>query len=354
MKKTILAVAFAAGVLALVALLRGGGDSRPPVDDQKVMVKASGRHAPDVVLSIVPGTPSEGRLPAQKARSSSPLAEDFYAGRHLREMYDRLSSAAARTAEETFVLAAILRSCGQSRDHKPVGQTTKVPPEVARQRFLASLPEKDPFRGERIRAHERLARGEGCQGLESLQYSERELDDLLQVAARGGSAAARAMAIERAMFERARQEQSLRLTEREIDDLKEIVASGDHRALMDAIAILTSPFSNFSLRAGPEELPVSGAALNAAAILVSCDLGRDCSAEAPELLAACAYQGRCAATSYRDHLFFYQLPPGDSQLVDQYSRGLGRAARERDWSYFSFVRRPDPRFASVPADDQGR
>lgn len=342
MKTIIVGVVAAAGVLGMLVLLRGGLGGEPAAADAAAHAKAKRGPAPDVVLSIVPGASSAPRAAEAAARPLTPLVIDLLRRRNFKATYERLKDSASRSAEETYVLAEILRACARIADRKNAGLTRKIDRNDARAQFVASLPEKDAFRARRLQAYEEMDHSP-CADFPVVEVTEADIQALLASAAAAGDPKARASLLERELFAQWRNRGALpEISDQQLATVKEIVASGDPVALADALGVLTMPLANFSLRAGPNDIPVDVQAIHGAGSLLACDFGGLCGADSPQLLRACATRGQCAANDLREFLFYYQLSPSASQQVNEYYRHLSRAARLGDWSYFTFHRGPAP------------
>jgi hypothetical protein len=218
-------------------------------------------------------------------------------------------------------------------------------------RFAASLSPKDPQRDKRIAAFSAVS-GDRCEGLEEVKTTEKEIHDLLAQAASGGDPKAAAHLVVKDIIARLKDangkvsfENGATITDAEIETLKRSMESGDPEALTGAMRAFVMPIANLSLRVGPDERPIDAGAMYGAAQLVACDLGAACGPDSATLLRACAMQGRCEATTLREYLFYYAMPPDTSQQIAQYESYFTRAVKDHDWSAFTFFRGPRPIFA---------
>jgi hypothetical protein len=278
----------------------------------------------------------------------SPLMREATSGGPWKPIYDRLSQSAARTPEESYVLAEILRVCGDA------AATVSFPRadmrEEAKASFAASISEKDPAREKRVAAWTRMTESR-CIGFEGLKTSAGEIRALLDKAAAGGDAKARARVVEKDIWASVvgpggtmqRTEMSTpSITDAQLATLREAVASNDPQALMIAGRVLSSTMSDLSIRAGPQERPVDPRAFYDAWNLAACDAGYDCGPTSPQMLMACSAQGNCDAQDLREYLFYYNNSPQQSQLVVEYQSQIARAIQTGDWAYFQFVRARPP------------
>jgi hypothetical protein len=192
LRATLLALALAAGMLAMVVVLRGGVDLREHPEKGQVSVKATKRLPADAVLAIVPGAPFPALQAgvAAPARRMTPAVEDLDRRRNYSALYERLKDKADRNGEESYVLAEVLRACARIAGRKPSGSRSFDRPD-AREQFMAALPEKDPFRAHRIRAYEHWER-EPCAGFPEVDLADAQLRALLAAAATAGDPKARA------------------------------------------------------------------------------------------------------------------------------------------------------------------
>lgn len=359
MKKIVAGLALAAVILATAIALRGGVETRASKEQVAAAIDmASGkpqRLPTDAVLSIAPGiAPAR---PASAARLS-PLVAEFTTAKSLKGLYERLDKSSARTPEENWVLAEVLERCAKITEQKAErGPRWALGGEESRQRFIASLSERDPNRAKRIAAFEEMNH-DLCAGVADVEVSLKDIRKLVELGAAGGDPKARAALVQRdlrdAMFgpdgSKIPDPGKLpEISDAQIETLKQAVASRDPNALLTAVSVLAMPLANLSLRTGSNELPVDRGALYGAATLTACELGYPCGADSRTLLQACAMRGLCGANDYREYLFYYGNPPSTSQLIGDYQAGLSRAVQGGDWSYFTFHRGPSPSFAPYQA-----
>ena len=113
MKTTVLALALAFGMLAMVLVLRGGVDLREHPEEGRVTVKPGKRLAPDAVLAIAPGAaPAAPKIVAVAKESRlSPLMAEMSRARNYKATYDRLNGKTDRKPEESYALAEIPYPC---------------------------------------------------------------------------------------------------------------------------------------------------------------------------------------------------------------------------------------------------
>jgi hypothetical protein len=350
MSKMLWSLAVAAGILALLAWLRAG-DARSvgaaSATSPRPTAATAGRESSEMVLSIAPGVSRGGANSTPTPRLTS-VMERFARRQDFRAMHAQLAASAARTPEQSHVLAEILDRCAKVVDRKLQARyELSLAGEKTRARFIEALSPRDPNRDKRIAALDRMNRDE-CAGLRQVQATEGEIRALLEEAAREGDAKARARILIDDLQATRRTEagdidwaKPVEISDAQLEEFRRIVASGDPRALVDVVHLAGINFSNFSLR-GPDDAVLENGALHAAATLAACDLGYPCGPDAPYLLQACALNGECDAANYRDHLFFYGAAPGTSQRILEYHRQLQRVIRDGDWSWFNFHRGPTP------------
>jgi hypothetical protein len=298
----------------------------------------------DVVLSIAPGLKRTTALPAVETKVS-PLMREIRAAGDLKPIFDRLRALGNPTAEEKYVLATLLERCAQVTDRKQTVVPYKIETQT-REQFAASLPPRAPNREKRIAAYD-IAMADHCKGLRSVETTQQEIRDMAKSAAAAGDPKAQARELVREIDELRRKANgdydymtTLRVSDEQVERFKRIVASGDPRALLEVIHLFSANTDVHLL--GPDDAPISAMALYHAAALTACDLGDSCGPDSPMVAGACAFQGQCDAADYRDHVFFYQLAPGNTQQVMQYQQALLRVVRDGDWSFFTFSRAPKP------------
>ena len=338
-------------MLAMVILLRGGVDLREmPPEDARGSVHVTQRQAPEVVLAIKPGTArAADQRPTAPAFALSPVMQELRDAKSLKALHDRLSTAAARTPEEAYVLAEILNRCAKVTDR--VRDTRRPPDEAirARERFLATISEKDSNRPARIAAYD-AAYVDRCVGIETVT-TESAIRDLLKQAADAGDAKARARLVEKDLWaQRASREDAAtsrmtsgpNISDEQIATLRQAVESRDVGAFMVAGRVFSSTLGDLTVRAGPDERTVDSRVLQDAWLLAACELGMACGRDNGRLLYACSMNGECGAADLREYLFFYAHSPQQSQLVSEYAAALTRAARTGDWSYFTLHRGAPP------------
>ena len=355
MRGVILGIAIVAAVVGGVFVLRYSERVPVPVEAVKreASVTVTRRLAPDAVLSIKPGAPMKSAVVPAGATRVSPLLQEYYAGKGWKALYDRLRDAPARTAEESYLMAEMLDRCAKVTDRKFA--STWIKPgnrDEERKRFLATVSEKDPNAAQRIAAHDKMGSVSRCEGFDGVTTTEGEIRDLLQSGAADPKARARLVEKEIAttlppdgtpMMSSDGTSRLPSITDAQLEALKQAVQSGDPQALSIAGRVLASTMQNLAIRAGPGEQPVDIRAFYDAWALAACDLGQPCGAESGRLLNSCATQGNCGAQDLREHLFFFDHSPQQSQRLAEYHAQILRASQSGDWSYFTFHRGPPPR-----------
>lgn len=351
MKTIVVALALAAGLLAMVIVLRGGvGLGAHPAEESRGSVRMTQRQAPDVVLAIKPGAArAVDHRPAAPVFAISPVMQEFRDAKSLKSLYDRLSAAAGRTPEEAYVLAEILNRCAKVTDR--IRDPRRQPDEAARarERFLATIAEKDSNRQARVAAYD-AAYVDRCAGIEAVT-TEAAIRELLRQAAESGDAKARARLVEKDLWSQlaANEDTAARrmaarpaITDSQLSTLRQAVESRDVGAFMIAGRVFSSTLADLTVRAGPDERSAETRLLQDAWLLAACELGTNCGRDSGRLLYACAMNGECGAADLREYLFFYAHSPQQSQLVNEYAAALVRAARSGDWSYFTLHRGAPP------------
>jgi hypothetical protein len=354
-KAALLALALAVAVVAGLLVLRRGESYAPGAagETREGTVTVNRRLPADAVLSIKPGTAAMPATPAAAAPPArlSPLLQDYLAGKSWKALHDRLRESPARTAEESYLLAEILDRCARVADRKAPSWPRPGSREEERKRFLATVSDKDPNAAQRIAAHEKVSTPR-CEGFDDVTATEAEIRALLQGA--GADPKARARLVEKEIaatlppdgrpLMSADGTSSLpSISDAQIEALKQAVQSGDPVALAIAGRVFSSTMQNLVMRAGPGEQPVDPRAFYDAWSLAACDLGQPCGAESGRVLHSCATQGNCGARDLREHLFYFDHSPQQSQRLADYHAHILQAARTGDWSYFTFHRGAPPR-----------
>ncbi len=337
-----LALALAVGAWALLS---------PPAPESAPPAPARAGNPPAAELAPARASRTESE-PASRPRAvpSPPVfrpvalppspSRDFLRARQYKALYERLkNSPEGATPEGWYVLHQILRRCAAVTDGGPRRNVFR--PE-RRDSFVASIPASDPDREKRIAAFDDVVLNP-CAGLESVSVTQAELDKLLADSAAGGDPRARALAIEQELLrDRRSHGRSVTLTDAQVESLRAVAASRDPAAILTVGQVLSSSWSDFSLRIGPDGPPVDQRALHNAWQVVACDLGYPCGEGNSRVLAACAFQGHCDATSLPDYLYYYAGSPHESNLVNQYRSILRNAVDTGDWSALQVVRGPTP------------
>jgi hypothetical protein len=277
--------------------------------------------------------------------------QEFIDSHNDKQIYDRLKASTNPTGEDLWVMARILERCGKITDSKfpnqhRWGETLGTP--QARERFAASLSPRAPDREKRIAAFD-VMNFDPCKEFGELKITQKELRAAYERAAEAGDPKGRIALLEYQLKDQIRDEKGDMdwtkpriISDAQLDTWRQAVASGDPRAVMDAVSlIMSSNLGNAHLR-GPDEAPIDGWSFSLAAMLASCELGRDCSRNAQYLQQSCALEGACDAADLRDYLLFYASSPSRSQLVVQYEQQLMRVIRDGDWSFFTFAPGPAP------------
>lgn len=355
MKGVILGIAIVAAVAGGVFVWRYS--ERPPAPLEAVKregtVTVTRRLAPDAVLSIKPGAPMKSAVVPAGATRLSPLLQEYYSGKGWKALYDRLRNAPARTAEESYLMAEMLDRCAKVTDRKVASNWMKQGNrDEERKRFLATVSDKDPNAAQRIAAHDKMGSVVRCEGFDGVTTTEGEIRDLLQSGASDPKARARLVEKEIAatlppegtpMMSSDGTSSLPTITDAQLEALKQAVQSGDPQALSIAARVFSSTMQNLAIRVGPGEQPVDPRAFYDAWALAACDLGQPCGAESGRLMHSCATQGNCGAQDLREHMFFFDHSPQQSQRLADYHAQIMQAARTGDWSYFTFHRGPPPR-----------
>lgn len=353
MKKAVLGIAVAAIILVVAIFMRAPSDESKSAAATKVGGQEAGRSAKassETVLSIAPGMRRAPGAAANKSRMTL-LMTEFVASHDDKAIYERLKKLPNPTAEELYVMAAILERCADITDQKwRTSQRWHLGGAEAKSRFEASLSAKVPNREKRLAAFDVINYDE-CAGFDNLKVTEKEVRAIHERAAAAGDPKSRAAMLKYQFDDQRRDAKGqvdwskpIEVSDAQLQEWKQIVASGDPRAVMDAVQQL-GMFANSAHLRDPDEQPVEMVSMWLASMLVACDLGRDCGANSRYLMQGCAMDGHCDAADLRDYLFFYAAAPGSSQRVDEYRYRLLGVIDRGDWSFFNFVRGPAPAMA---------
>jgi hypothetical protein len=292
------------------------------------------------VLAIDPR--ARAKRPAAAVRQT--LAGELLAAKQYRALYDRLkSSAEGTTAEGAYVLYEIAKRCATITDRPAWRNATAAKPlEQRRDEFVSALQPTDPMRDKRLAAFEEV-NANRCAGFEGVTMTQADLNKMLSQAASLGDPKARALAIEQEIIatRRGRWDQGT-LTDSQIDGLRQAIGTRDPAAMLTAGRILSSPYSDLTMRVGADGPMIEPRAMMNAWQIVACDYGYPCGEDNTRVLQACAYQAHCDASSLPDYLYYYGSSPHDSQLIAQYQNILRTAIETGDWSQLNLVRGPRP------------
>ena len=351
MKAALLAVLVA--VIAIAVWLERttdrAGDAGPGAASTSAIASGKGSLSPDAVLSIVPGRRPVNAVSSLEKPRMSAVLQEYIQAKALKPLFDRLRASTNRTAEETYLLAAITENCGTITDRKRTGPPRNN--EEERKRFLATISDKDPEGAKRIDAYDRAAKPR-CEGFEGVQATTADIRAMLQQASSDPKASARL--IEKDVYASMPNGDGPimmpdgrrglpTITDQQVQDLQRAAQSGDPVAVATIGRILASTMNDMVVRAGPGDRAVDPRVWGDAWRLAACDMGANCGAESAQVLYACAMQGNCGAQDFREHLFFFEHSPQQSQRLQEYETQLLQAMRTGDWTYFNFHRGPSQR-----------
>jgi hypothetical protein len=299
------------------------------------------------VLAIDPraGGPKARAAPAKHVT----LFGEFLTAKSYKALYDRLKATPqGQTPEGWYVMYEMLRRCAAITDRtsrQPAARTT----DPKRDDFVAAIAPTDPLRDKRIAAFDDVTANR-CAGMEGVTIAQADLNKMLASAASGGDPKAQALSLEQALWAERRASgpeggwgrNSVTLSDAQVASLQGIAASRDPEAMLIAGRVLSATWNDLTLRTGPDNQPIEPRAFNQAWQLLACDYGYPCGEDNPRVLAGCAYQGHCNASSLSDYLYYYGASPNDSQLSAQYRTILQNAITTGDWSQVNAVRGPRP------------
>lgn len=262
------------------------------------------------------------------------LFNEYLGAKQYRILYDRLAdSPLGQTPEGRLVLYEILRQCATVTGGRRPGYRANPP---KREDFIAGISANDPQRDQRIAAFDEFA-ADKCKGFEGVTIDRAQLIKLLEDSATGGNVHAQALAMEQALWQ-ARRVGNGTLTDGQFDSLRQILSTRDPEAVRVAGRILANSWQDYSLRVGPDQLPVEQRAFVNAFLVLSCEYGAPCGADTPRMLEACALRGHCSAQNFPDYLYFYGSSPHDAGLLTQYREIVRNAIESGNWSQLQVVR----------------
>lgn len=208
----------------------------------------------------------------------------------------------------------------------------------SREQFIAGLAPNDPQRERRIAAYDQFT-VDRCKGLNEVTISQDELAKLLDDAAAAGEPAARALAVERDLWTARRGAgQKASPTDGQIEAIEQAAASRDPEAVRVAGRVLGNNWTDYTLRVGPDELPVETRPFVYAFAVLACEYGAPCGADTLRMQQFCAFQGQCDAQSFPEWLANYGSSPHDASMLMQYRSLVRNAIETGDWSQFRVVR----------------
>jgi hypothetical protein len=341
---------FAAG-LALVALAAAGAWlalQPPPSPDAPRATAQAGRATQSSGGAGSAASNSDARAAAARvglgARVQEParktLFGEYLASPEYVALFERLKGTTeGESPQGRLVLYEILRECATVTGGVPWPFGPRRGNQANRDDFVSGIAATDPNRERRIAAYERFT-ADRCKGLGNVTLSQEELLKLLRDSAAGGEPAARALSVEQDLWaaRRASGSRSASPSDAQIESLKEAVSSRDPEAIRVTGRVLANSWSDYTLRVGPEELPVEPRPFVNAWLVLACEYGAPCGADTPRMLQACAFQGHCEAQSFPDYLAYYGSTPHDSTLLMQYRSLIRTAIETGDWSQIHVLR----------------
>lgn len=287
--------------------------------------------------------------PAAVKDTATPLAREFTAAKSYKALYDRLKdSPEGRTPEGQYYLYQMLRACATIADRKstfsPGRPFSPTLLQERRDRVMAEFPEGSPARDQRLAALDQLS-VDKCEGMGGITVSEADLNGMLKNAVMGGDPKARLVQAEAEMWAERRSAGSGKpgitrptLNDGQMDAVRTAFASRDPEAIALAGNMLTYQFRDVSLRLGTDTEPVDASVLRNAALLLACEYGYPCGANAQMVLSGCALQGRCGVQTLADYLFYFSASPYEAQTMDRYRAILRQLSDSGDTSTLGFNR----------------
>ena len=169
--------------------MRDGGPGGAARNSADPSVVARGSLTPDAVLAIAPRRNASSGT--STARAITPSLQEFFLVRSYGPLHARLKNATARTPEEQWMLAEILRRCAKvAADDSSGSGARRLGAPGTRERFVASIAPNDPDRDKRIAAFDAV-NFDPCSELVGLTATRKDILALLEVGAAGGDPKAR-------------------------------------------------------------------------------------------------------------------------------------------------------------------
>ena len=281
--------------------------------------------------------------------TATPLAREFASARTYKALYDRLKdSPEGRTPEGQYYLYQMLRACATVADRRstfsPARPFSPTMLQERRDRVLAEFPEGSPVREQRLAALEQLGQDK-CEGMGGISISETDLTGMLRASALGGDPKARLVQAEAEMWAERRNTSSGRpgitrptLNDGQMEAVRTAFVSRDPEAIALAGQLLSVQFRDVSLRLGTDPEPVDSSVLRNAALLLACEYGYPCGANAQMVLSGCALQGRCGVATLADYLYYFSASPYEAQTIDRYRAVLRQVTDSGDAASLGFNR----------------
>lgn len=267
------------------------------------------------------------------------LFNEYLGARQYRILYDRVAdSPLGQTPEGRLVLYEILRQCATITEGPRPGYRVNPP---KREDFINNIPPADPQRERRIAAYDEFAT-DRCKGFEGTTIKHGDLMKLLNDSAAGGNPHAQALAMEQELWRARRTGSRPTLTDDQMASLQHVLATRDAEAIRVAGRIMANSWHDYSLRVGPDQLPVEQRAFVNAFLVLSCEYGAPCGADTPRMLEACALRGHCSAQNFPDYLYYYGSTPHDANMLMQYREIVRQAIETGNWSQLNIVRGVSP------------
>jgi|GEM_PF-1196799 len=347
----LLAVAFVAGAWMLVRPPELAEYASGAAPGERVEQPRARGAVPEAKLGAASVLSIDPRNASPKVRAAPiprvTLFGEYLAAKSYKALYERLKNSEVQTPEAWYVMYEMLRRCATVTE-----RTTRQPPRPAEQKrdeFVAAISATDPLRERRIAAFDDVTANR-CAGLEGITLTQADLNKMLATASAGGDPKAQALSLEQELWAARRASgpegrwgrDSVTLSDTQLESLQRLAASRDPEAMLIAGRVISTTWHDLTLRTGPDNQPVEQRAFMQAWQLVACDYGYPCGDTNPRVLAACAYQGHCNASSLSDYLYYYGASPNDSQLMSQYRGLLQNAIASGDWSQISAARGPRP------------
>jgi hypothetical protein len=289
------------------------------------------------VLKINPrvasSTPAGGTASAAKTIAASPLLAAYIAGKDLPGLYAQVSN--RDDVEAVGLRLKLLKRCAKKTDDD-AAKKPDLSREGKRAKFVADIPETSPDRALRIAAYDEINQ-DACGSLSTLTATKADIAALQARALELKDPSTVIEDLDCSLVKNREAQPSSRraatLTPEQFAQLTDVIASKDPYAASPAVGLLANTFGNGKVVWADTGEPIDFSLIFNLARLLPCELGADCQ---NNVRRACAFENKCAASNYTDHLAYYQLSPYGAQQVELYRQRFMQMISNKDFSALRF------------------